>query len=1088
MADNSTSDNIRLSQIVDSGLNIYGSREKIRANLVELAKSYLNISGDSDISKASFMAYIIDMLSVLSSNQVYYQSKIYNEFFLVSANLNESVQNLAKWIGYKIPKAVCATVDVMFTVPLTFTMSYVNFSFPKYFKTYAGDIAYTIKSNDNFSDDSLEVAHFYLNKEMLANVSAGKIVNNSTITVRDYNGFYRPIYVSKDKTTCSFTLKFEQCEYEIQTFFIPEDLQLNQFFNKNLTFKGQVADIQVWVCSPTSGQRLSLNSQQMENVSKIQTFNPTEPIIDSSGQVCKFVQWTETENGVYTIGSTSKQFDWLGYYNRGIISFGNGILGAQPTPGSYVVCILKLTEGSTGNVINQTITSGDTLELQTDYNSTSSIKYSCVNNNAAFGGLDILTTAETKDKAIKNLKIKERLVTDDDYDNITDVVTDTTLNECVPILKRSDIRVNDITLYFILNYYNEQVNNIVPTRNVCLNFVEPTFDENNQLVINKNYRTHIGKEKIPFVTVFNTIVDKTTRMASYKYVCSNVQGVASELYTQSVYDTLNRSLYINCTTTDFSVLFNGSQITNTRYPLNVRVNLSNVPNKVRTEFADLNYQWKVKDFAMQNNKVNNFEITHFKAFMTTKWGEYDIYNDESDGYLEDVTTSESEEDGVSYTTKTYNSITWKIPNYLIVPDGKQRFEFQILCWAPKTNERGDIMAISSETCKEIIGVNADGTMGEFASVQDEIVMQWRQVKQYYSDVIISQNLSDCMQSSVIVDNYLNGIPQGKKTNGEDVQVYHVYEVPTIYEDYYNEVMNKKNSDFELSVMQKLLESLSFSDKRMMTDFTNIKFADCYGPMTNLRYNKADYIVESRYSHTPWWNNQQKSDTMTNVPFPSDIAIENPEYIPPTEIQNGVTYIINGKLDQLGESTPVSDYMGYIAIRIATIPENGPVIYSYSIIKPKLGCIAKIKDELDTSGNMQTCYWTGHEWKSVEDYSIPLVVSLRVQVDEDKVSTSDDAIKEKIIKTLSEYYNDSEKMGLQKSIDRSEIVRVCRSVEGVQYVEVLNPEFDIKFEYTVDDLSQKELLQFTPQYVGFRTITDTNTRFEDVTIDVEIVRK
>lgn len=125
---------------------------------------------------------------------------------------------------------------------------------------------------------------------------------------------------------------------------------------------------------------------------------------------------------------------------------------------------------------------------------------------------------------------------------------------------------------------------------------------------------------------------------------------------------------------------------------------------------------------MQNNKVNNFEITHFKAFMTTKWGEYDIYNDESDGYLEDVTTSESEEDGVSYTTKTYNSITWKIPNYLIVPDGKQRFEFQILCWAPKTNERGDIMAISSETCKEIIGVNADGTMGEFASVQDEIVM------------------------------------------------------------------------------------------------------------------------------------------------------------------------------------------------------------------------------------------------------------------------------------------------------------------------------------------------------------------------------
>jgi hypothetical protein len=73
-----TNDNIRLNQIIDNGLNIYGSREKIRNNLVNLAKSYLNISKESDISKASYLAYLIDMLSILSSNQIYYQSKIYN--------------------------------------------------------------------------------------------------------------------------------------------------------------------------------------------------------------------------------------------------------------------------------------------------------------------------------------------------------------------------------------------------------------------------------------------------------------------------------------------------------------------------------------------------------------------------------------------------------------------------------------------------------------------------------------------------------------------------------------------------------------------------------------------------------------------------------------------------------------------------------------------------------------------------------------------------------------------------------------------------------------------------------------------------
>ena len=129
MADTNTTqdDNVRLNQIIDNGLNIYGSREKIRSDLINLAKRYLNMSQSSDISKASYLAYLIDMLSILSSNQIYYQSKIYNEFFIVTAVMNESVQNLAKWIGYTIPKAVCATVKIMFVVPLKFSIDAVNF-------------------------------------------------------------------------------------------------------------------------------------------------------------------------------------------------------------------------------------------------------------------------------------------------------------------------------------------------------------------------------------------------------------------------------------------------------------------------------------------------------------------------------------------------------------------------------------------------------------------------------------------------------------------------------------------------------------------------------------------------------------------------------------------------------------------------------------------------------------------------------------------------------------------------------------------------------------------------------------------------
>ena len=129
---NNSSYTVRLNQIIDSGVNIYGSREKIRAELVKYAKKYFSISEESDISKASYLAYLIDMLSILTSNQIYYQSRLYNEFFLVSANMNESVQNLAKWIGFKNPKAECAKVEVLFTIPLRFSSSVVNFNLSKY--------------------------------------------------------------------------------------------------------------------------------------------------------------------------------------------------------------------------------------------------------------------------------------------------------------------------------------------------------------------------------------------------------------------------------------------------------------------------------------------------------------------------------------------------------------------------------------------------------------------------------------------------------------------------------------------------------------------------------------------------------------------------------------------------------------------------------------------------------------------------------------------------------------------------------------------------------------------------------------------
>lgn len=1125
---NTINDNIRLNQIVDNGLNIYGSREKIRNNLVNLAKTYLNISKDSDIGKSSYLAYLIDMLSILSSNQIYYQSKIYNEFFIVSALMNESVQNLAKWIGYKIPKATCANVSVMFTIPLKFTTD-INFNIGKYFQVRASDIPFTIKSyNTLFDTDNPTSASFNLNYQKIKFATQAQIVNNSAITIRDYNGNYRPVYLSEDKSTCSFTLDFEQCKYEIQTFTIPEDLQLNQFYNRTLTYKGQVSDIQVYMCSPTNGQTLNLNTIQTENVQNIETFNPTEPIIDSSGQVCKFTQWTECINGIYTISSTSKQFDWIGYYDKGIISFGNGILGKQPPPGSYVVCVLKITQGASGNVINNTISSGDPLEIKIDNGdsiTTSSISYSVYNNNAAFGGKDILSTSEIKNNAIINLKARKRLVTDDDYNNITDVVEGTTLSDCIPILKRSDIRVNDITLYFILNYMLNNSNEIVPTRNCQLDLIEP-FGQLNEITIPKNTVIYVGPQKLPFVTLFNMKLDKPTRMASYDYTATNVQGVLTEVYQQSVFSELNQSCYFNCNTSNFSIDFNKIKSINNQYPVTIKLDISNISNKVLCydknsglplkHRGKLDYKWIVDDlvptFASDGSTktINNFEILHFKGVMTTKWGEYQEYTELSPNYTCINKEEELEgDDGNIYATNTYSSFSWMIPNYTTIPQGKQRYEFQILCYAPKTDELGRVYAINSD-CEEYIAIDENGQFieGPNHSTTDEVVMQWKPFKTYFSDVIITQDLSDCMQSSIGIDSKLKGINQYKVVNTGKVitdsdetqsqikkwlddgtivpmDVYHVYEIPCIYKNYYDQAMNKPNSDFELTVIQKLLENVNFSSKRMMTDFTNIKFADTYGSLKNLIYNKHSYIVESRYNHTPFWEKQQG----TGTGFPSEEVVntrENPSYEKPSEIETPIYYIANGPVPGY-EELPTSEYFGYIVLRIPN--SDGDIItHNYTLITPAIGECIRIKDELDYDGNMQTCYWSGHEWIPVEQYTIPLKLSLKIQVDEDKVATSDDTLKSQIIDVLSQYYNDVEKMGLQKEIDRSEIIRVCRSVEGVQYVEVLNPQFDIKFDYKIDELSQEQLLSFTPQYIGFRTLTDTVKEYKETSISIEIVRK
>ena len=78
---------------------IYLSRDSIRQQVTDFTKSYLELE-NVDLTQSSFLTYIIDILSTLSSNLLFYQSSVYKEFFLTTAQLPESIYNLSTFIGY----------------------------------------------------------------------------------------------------------------------------------------------------------------------------------------------------------------------------------------------------------------------------------------------------------------------------------------------------------------------------------------------------------------------------------------------------------------------------------------------------------------------------------------------------------------------------------------------------------------------------------------------------------------------------------------------------------------------------------------------------------------------------------------------------------------------------------------------------------------------------------------------------------------------------------------------------------------------------------------------------------------------------
>lgn len=441
---------------------IYTSRDSIREQISDQVKNYLELE-NVDLTKSSFLSFMIDILSTLTSNMLFYQISTYREFFLTKAQLPDSILNLSSFLGYNTKEATPATAVVLMTFPFGFEDPIVQFVIPNGFKFKA--------STD---------VEFRTTYETTVEVT-----NNANVTVTVVEGVKKyNLYVVKTADSFQFTLPITQIVRTEQEFQIDSDTQQYQFVNIDVPIDGEVATLEVKIREPGSAG---------------------------------YTVWDEFQS-LFLMSNTDK-----GYVSKRTdtgrrISFGNGLFGVQPTPGSSVIVTAGVTEGENGNVIAGSIKDGDRIYIVTGSGATQLVDYSVVNASPAFGGVNEESLESVRRNSIASLTSLNRLVTENDYKNINVIVQNSPIAQnSLPVLKRSDLQVNEIELFTALLFGTDadQVNNLVPTRNA--KYEVPTSQD----VIARDTIITIGGKD--YYTIFDIYIDILNEVGNYEYTIYSVQ-------------------------------------------------------------------------------------------------------------------------------------------------------------------------------------------------------------------------------------------------------------------------------------------------------------------------------------------------------------------------------------------------------------------------------------------------------------------------------------------------------------------------------------------------------------------------------------
>jgi len=447
---------------------IYLSRDTIREQISERAKLYLELE-NVDLTKSSFLSFMIDTLSTLTANLLFYQISAYKEFFLTTAQLPESILNLSAYLGYNTREASFATVNVLVTIPFGFDDPLAQFVIPENFEFKA--------------DGEITFRTYY--------TTTITVTNNSSVEIQvleNNTKFNLPVDLTTEDF--SFVLPLRQLEEVQQEFQIDSAILPFQFVTLDVPIDGQLSEIVVQIKEPGSAG---------------------------------YTTWTEFES-LFLMSDTDEGFVSRRTDIGRRLTFGNGIIGVQPVPGSTVLVTLAITKGEDGNVIAGTIKSGDRIYMTNLAGLNQIVDYTVINASSAFGGEDEESLEEIRRNSIDALTALNRLVTENDYKVINVVVPDSPLAQnALPILKRSDLQVNEISLFsgIIFGTSATEIENLVPTRNAMFTVPIGTTEILRDTIID------IGGTQ--YQTVFDMRIDLLNSVAYYDYIVFELSLIPATL-------------------------------------------------------------------------------------------------------------------------------------------------------------------------------------------------------------------------------------------------------------------------------------------------------------------------------------------------------------------------------------------------------------------------------------------------------------------------------------------------------------------------------------------------------------------------------